>query len=116
VYKPKEKLLFKSPNFTDFRLNLQMGYCTLLNLSNEIFERPFLIYYLKALGSEEGGILQLIDKYEMINVNPYTVLLEDRSILNIYSYLEQDKHYRYKINECKLFTNFYATYRIPFLC
>ncbi len=43
-----------------------------------------------------------IDKYEIINVNPYVVVLEDKSVMNIYSLIEKNKHYRFKIEECKI--------------
>ena len=49
--------------------------------------------------------MQVIDKFEVFNVNPYILVLEDKSILNIYSYLDQDKQYRFKINECKPLSN-----------
>jgi hypothetical protein len=90
----------RGANLIDIRINLRLKYCGILNTANEVIEKPFYTYYLKS-SAEEGGILQVINKYEMININPYIIVLEDRSIINIYSYLEQDKQYRYKINECK---------------
>ena len=104
TYGIKERLDVKSHNAYDFRINLKLGYCSILNISNEIFERPFLAYYLKDKnGVYDGGSgkMQVIDKFEVFNVNPYILVLEDKSILNIYSYLEQDKQYRFEINECK---------------
>ena len=104
TYGIKDKFAVKTLNALDFRSNLTLGYCSILNISNEIFERPFLAYYMKGKnGIYDGGSgkIQVIDKFEILNVNPYILVLEDKSILNIYSYLEQDKHYRFKINECK---------------
>lgn len=100
VFKLRERFNFTHANFLDIRLNLQLGYSTLLNVSNEVLERPFVTYYTSR-SDESGGILQIIDKYEMVNYNPYMIVLEDRSVINIYSYLEQEKHYRYKLNDCK---------------
>ena len=72
----------------DIRINLQMQYSVILNNGNDVLDRPFYSYYIKALNCEDGGILNIIDKYELLNINPYTLVLEDRSIINIYSYLE----------------------------
>ena len=42
-----------------------------------------------------------MDKYETMNLNPYVVVVEDKSIINIYSLIEPDRHYFFKIDECK---------------
>jgi len=55
TYHIKEKFLIKSPNGLDFKLNLQLGYCTTLNLCNEVFERPYVTHYLKQFSSDLGG-------------------------------------------------------------
>jgi len=35
----------------------------------------------------------VLDKYETLNINPYIIVMEDKSMLNIYSMLEPDRHY-----------------------
>lgn len=47
TYQVREKFSVKLTNQLDFKLNLSQGYCTILNSSNETFERPFLTYYQK---------------------------------------------------------------------
>lgn len=47
TYQVREKFSVKLTSQLDFKLNLSQGYCTILNSSNETFERPFLTYYQK---------------------------------------------------------------------
>lgn len=55
------------------------------------------------MSSDEGGLLQVIEKQEMMNVNPYVLVMEDKSMMNVYSMIDQAKHYRFKVEECKWF-------------
>jgi hypothetical protein len=47
-YQIKEKFHVRSLNCLDLKSNLALGFCAILNLSHEVFERPFLAYYLKS--------------------------------------------------------------------
>lgn len=88
------------------------NYCTIVNMSNEVFERPYLTYYFKVYNADEEGLLRPIEKYETVNLNPYIIVMEDKSIVNIYSMLEPDKHYFFKIEECKGLACVIASFRV----
>jgi hypothetical protein len=47
-------------------------------------------------------MIVVLDKYKTLNLNPYVVVVEDNSIINIYSFIEPDRHYLFKLEECKL--------------
>ena len=49
-----------------------------------------------------------------MNLNPYIIIMEDKSMFNIYSMLEKDKTYRFKLEECK-FSYFYI-HRVHAIC
>ena len=103
LYQIREKFAVQLVNGLDVHLNLSQGFCTVLNMSAELIERPYILYYMKTIHNDDPGVWQIIDKYEVVNVNPYTIVLEDKSLLNIYSMIDPGKHYRYKIEECKFY-------------
>jgi hypothetical protein len=43
----------------------------------------------------------VLDKFETLNLNPYVVIVEDKSIINIYSFVDPNRHYLFKTEECK---------------
>jgi hypothetical protein len=81
----KERFVLKLLNQVDFKLNQGLSNCSLLNVSQEVFERPHLSFFNK---NEEAGKFQVIDKYEIRNLNPYVFSMEDKSTLHVYSLLE----------------------------
>ena len=85
----------RSTNTLDFRFFLSQGYCTIANLSNEIFDRPYMTYFFKkyTVNTDDEGIVNVLDKYETVNLNPYIVVMEDKSMINIYSMIDQSRHY-----------------------
>lgn len=80
-YVMKESVEESYPGQVDARINLALDYSALLNLSPEVFERPQVTHYKK---QEDAGFFQVIEKFEMRNLNPYVLLMEDKSTLNIY--------------------------------
>jgi hypothetical protein len=74
----------------------------MVNMSQEIFERPY-ITFLNKNQSIRGSNVVVLDKYETLNLNPYVIVVEDKSIINIYSFIDPDRHYLFKIEECKQF-------------
>ena len=74
-------------------------------MSQETFERPYIIFFNKQfIGQEDKGTVVVLDKFETLNLNPYVVVVEDKSIINIYSLVDPDRHYLFKIEECKRLT------------
>lgn len=74
----------------------------MVNMSNETFERPFITFFAKQYnGQESEGTVIVLDKYETLNINPYIIVMEDKSMLNIYSMLEPERHYQFKVEDCK---------------
>jgi hypothetical protein len=57
-------------------------------------------------------MIVVLDKYKTLNLNPYVVVVEDNSIINIYSFIEPDRHYLFKLEECKLLF-YFIIFRIP---
>jgi hypothetical protein len=99
TYTVREKFVIKSDNTIDFKLYLLQAYCIITNMSNEVFDRPYQTYYFKAFNADDEGLIRPIDKFETVNLNPCIIVMEDKSILNVYSMLEPDKHYFFKIEE-----------------
>jgi hypothetical protein len=113
TYTLKEKVSMRSHNTLDFKIYLQQGYCTMVNMSQETFERPYITFFNKQfIGQEDEGTVVVLHKFETLNLNPYVVVVEDKSIINIYSLVEPDRHYLFKIEECKRFP-FSQSFRIP---
>jgi hypothetical protein len=84
-----------------------------VNMSQETFERPYITFFNKQfIGQEDEGTVVVLHKFETLNLNPYVVIVEDKSIINIYSLVEPDRHYLFKIEECKRFS-FSQSFRIP---
>lgn len=52
----------------------------LITCAEEIFERPIVSYVSKGAISETK-----IEKYEVQNINPYIIIVEDRTRVNIYN-------------------------------
>jgi hypothetical protein len=52
----------------------------LITCAEEIFERPIVSYVSKGAISETK-----IEKYEVQNINPYIIVVEDRTRVNIYN-------------------------------
>ena len=74
----------------------------MVNMSQETFERPYITFLNKQfIGQEDEGTIVVLHKFETLNLNPYVVVVEDKSIINIYSLIEPDRHYLFKIEECK---------------
>jgi hypothetical protein len=94
----------------DFKIYLNQGYCTIMNMSQETFERPYITFFNKLQHNKSTVVV--LDKYETLNLNPYFLVVEDKSILNIYSFVEPERHYMFKIEECKWFL-FLLYFRIP---
>lgn len=82
-------------------------------MSQETFERPYITFFNKQfIGQEDEGTVVVLDKFETLNLNPYVVVVEDKSIINIYSLVDPDRHYLFKIEECKrLYIS--SPFRIP---
>lgn len=89
----------RTQNTLDFKIYLYQGYCTILNMSQETFERPYITFFNKVMLNK--GTIVVLDKFETLNLNPYVIVVEDKSIINIYSFVDPDRHYLFKIEECK---------------
>ena len=47
TYTLKEKVSMRTQNTLDFKIYLQQGYCTIVNMSQETFERPYITFFNK---------------------------------------------------------------------
>jgi hypothetical protein len=43
----KEKVSMRTQNTLDFKIYLSQGYCTIVNMSQETFERPYITLFYK---------------------------------------------------------------------
>ena len=68
----------------------------LITCAEETYERPIVSYVSKGAISEGK-----IEKYEVLNINPYIIVVEDRTRLNIYNMIQKEKHQSFKIEDCK---------------
>ena len=71
----------------------------MLKMSHETFDRPFITLLNRA--QSNMGKFIVLNKFEILNLNPYVVVVEDKSIINIYSFIEPHMHYLFKIEERK---------------
>ena len=57
-----------------------------------------------------------IEKYDVFNLNPYIIVVEDQTILNFYSMIEPSKHFFHKTEDCKITLIFNFYFRIFVIC
>ena len=68
-------MYIRTQNTLDFKIYLYQGYCTMVNLSQETYERPYITFFNKK--EPNKGTVVVLNKLETLNVNPYVVVVED---------------------------------------
>ncbi len=98
------------PNLIDFKITAASQMC-LITCAEEIFERPIVSYVSKGAISETK-----IEKYEVQNINPYIIVVEDRTRVNIYNMIQKEQHHSLKIEDCKFKDYLIIIFRILAVC